>query len=94
MRKMFVISYLGSNSNEVEQAIKTYGSWFQFSKDTYLVAINSLTAKEIRTKLESKIVQGKDKLLILEVSINDAEGWLLDNEWDWLKTERAKNNLK
>lgn len=91
MSKIFVISYSGGNSNEIEQAVKSYASWFHFGKDTYLVAEGTATAKEIRTNLERKIAQGKEKLLILEVSIKEAEGWLLDNEWDWLKSERAKS---
>jgi hypothetical protein len=89
VNKIFVISYSGSNSEAVEQAVKAYSSWFHFSKDVFLIS-GTFTALEIRTQLESKILQGKDKLLVLEVTIKNAEGWLTDKEWEWLKTERAK----
>ena len=91
MRKIFIISYSGVNSTAIEQAIKSYGSWFHVSKETYLIGANT-SAKDIRLKLDPIMLQGKDKLLILEVSIKDAQGWLQDNEWAWIKTERSRSN--
>ena len=88
MYKIFVISYSGNNSEIFEKEVKTLPSWLHFSKDNYLICVQS-SAKEIRTKLESKILQGKDKLLVLEVDIKDVEGWLKDDDWNCLKSERA-----
>ena len=91
MRKIFIILYSGSNSNAVETAVKSYDSWFHFGKDSFLISTpNNTKAEQIRLKLEPNIVVGKDKILVMEVNIKDANGYLHDNEWDWIKSERSR----
>jgi hypothetical protein len=88
MNKVFIILYSGSNSEAIEQAVKSYPSWFHFSKDSFLISSTS-TSSEIKTQIEGKMLQGKDKLLVLEANIDNVQGWLLDTEWDWLKKNKV-----
>jgi len=90
MKKIFVITYSGNNSADIEQAVKSFSSWFHFTKDVFLISEDA-TAKQIQSRLETKILQGKEKLLVIEVEIKDVQGWLQKNEWDWLKSVRSQS---
>lgn len=89
MYKLFVISYSGSYANSVKETVKSFGAWFNHFDNQYLVC-TTMTMQQIKTQLDSIISQGTDKLLVLEVTLKDTHGWLNDNGWDWINSQKEK----
>lgn len=87
MRHLFVISYRGSNPTGVNSAIKELGAWFNHFDDTYLLS-SKKGIVEVKAALESTISKGEDRLLILEVEIKNAKGWITKAGWDWIEEQR------
>lgn len=89
MYKLYIISYSGANSQSVKETIKTFGAWFNNFDNQYIVCTTS-SIEIIEEKLQNKINQGSDKLLIIEVEMKQTKGWLNSSGWEWIKTQRRK----
>ena len=89
MYKLYIISYSGANSQSIKDAVKTFGAWFNNFDNQYIVC-TTLTIEKIEEKLETKINQGSDKLLIIEVELKQTKGWLNNSGWEWIKSQRRK----
>jgi len=89
MYKLFIISYSGSYSASVKETVKSFGAWFNHFDNQFLLCTTS-TIDEIKARLDSKINQGQDKLLILEVNLKDVKGWINNTGWEWIKSQRQK----
>ena len=90
---MFIISYSGNSAESIKETVKTLGSWFNHFTNQYLVC-TSLSMKQIIDRLNSKISQEKDLLLVLEIDINDVHGWLPEKGWKWIISQREKLTKK
>ncbi|HCL05201.1 MAG TPA: hypothetical protein DHW64_04210 [Chitinophagaceae bacterium] len=89
MHKLYIISYNGSNSSAIKETVKLHGAWFSHFDNQYLLCSTSNIAT-IKSALDTKIVQGVDRLLILEVELKEVKGWINKNGWDWIKNQREK----
>jgi hypothetical protein len=89
MYKLYLISYSGSYATSVKDTIKTFGAWFNHFENQFLLC----TTKDLDTvkdKLDTKINQGQDKLLVMEIKIVNAKGWLNKDGWEWLRSQKDK----
>lgn len=68
---------------KLEDAIKSFGTWWHHLDSTWLV-VTSMTAKEIRDKLQPHI-KGGDELLVAKASGEAAWAGFSDRGSSWLK---------
>jgi hypothetical protein len=89
MYNLFIISYSGSKSPSVKEIIKSLGAWSNHFDNQYMLC-TTLTIDEVKAYLDNVIIQGQDKLLILEVSLKGTKGWISKTGWDWIKSQKIK----
>jgi hypothetical protein len=89
MYNLFIISYSGSKSASVKEIIKSLGAWSNHFDNQYMLC-TTLTIDEVKAYIDNAIIQGQDKLLILEVSLKDTKGWISKTGWDWIKSQKLK----
>lgn len=89
MYKLFIISYSGNYSDSVKETVKSLGAWFNHFDNQFLVC-TTLSMEVVKSRLDAKINQGQDKLLILEVNLKDVKGWINTTGWEWIKSQRQR----
>ena len=89
MYKLFIISYSGTYSASFKEAVKPLGAWFNHFDNQYMVC-TTYTMDQVKSRLDAKINQGQDKLLILEVDLKNVKGWINNSGWEWIKSQRQK----
>lgn len=86
---VYMITYdlnkTGQNYDKVIQAIKdaSTGVWCTFWKSSYLIKSN-LSADGVSKKITTHLDQN-DRLMIVECKTSNYQGWLENDEWDYIK---------
>jgi predicted NAD/FAD-binding protein len=92
MEYVYIINYQVANvdsKNALKSAIKSARSWFNYFENSWIiVSKNNLTYWN--SKL-SKLMKQDDYLLILEINIENYNGWMPKDAWDWLKIVKNIN---
>lgn len=90
---VYAISYdlnrPGQSYDALYQEIRSFGSTWHRLDSTWLVS-TTLSANQMSERMK-KHTDGNDRFLIIKV-VNDYQGWLAKDAWDWLHThisERA-----
>lgn len=61
-------------------------NWFHYVKSSYILISTSGSATDICNQLYNIIP--KKRFLLLEVDLNNRNGWLPKEAWDWLRKYR------
>ena len=74
----------GQKYDDVIQAIKdcSVGVWCTFWKSSYMIK-SYLSAQQISDKI-TPLLDGNDRLIVIKVT-NDYQGWLAEDEWDYIR---------
>lgn len=85
MKRVYVVSYDGdiSDDDSVISEIKSGISWWQYLDNMWLMVTED-SLNDIWYRLENKINKEK-RFLIVEVNMKNRQGWLKQEEWDWIK---------
>ncbi len=82
----YMISYdLNSPTNnrkEVEDSIKSLGSWCKYVSTTFLVS-SYKSLDEVQT-IATKNLDSNDSMIICMIQ-NSIKGWLSNEQWNWIK---------
>lgn len=84
-----MISYSGANSSAVKEKVKQLGSWATYFDNQYFLYSN-FPILSIRSSIDSVINTGVDKLLIVDIDLREANGWLPKTAWDWIGELKQK----
>lgn len=74
----------GQNYEKLIEAIKkaSNGIWCSFWKSSFLIQSNFITADEVLKKIKDYL-DSNDRLIVIEVT-NNYQGWLADEEWNYI----------
>lgn len=90
--KAYIITYKVQGSDEnLKNTIKSFGAWMGYF-DNFFIIHTELEYNIIKSKLDSVILQGTDRILIAEVNLKSIKGWIPQNGWDWIKKQVEKTN--
>jgi hypothetical protein len=74
----------GQNYDDLYEVIKNLGShWWHYMDSTWLVA-STLTPDQAVDRLKG-VVDGSDRLLVIDVKGDSRQGLLTEDAWDWIK---------
>lgn len=65
-------------------------NWFHYIKSSYILITEEPSARDLAKKIRP-IFPGKNYLL-LEVNLNNRQGWLPEKAWDWIHKQVDKMN--
>jgi len=88
MNRYYLISFKTANREKIIQYIKSAGTWYKFDENSFII-ISSVPFGLLNQNLNSYLEQQKDNLLIIEMSIQDYNGWQKKNVWDWFTTNNV-----
>lgn len=60
-------------------------NWFHYIKSSYILITNESSAKQLAKKIQPIIPQ--KSYLLVEIDMNNRQGWLPRKAWDWLKNQ-------
>ena len=86
----FVIGRRRSIYSEIEETITSFGNWFHYFGDTWIV-ITDLTVDQMSDALR-QYVSDKDSLLITAIQ-PPYQGWRPEEAWKWLNKAAGKHNI-
>ena len=75
----------GRDYTPLYNAIKEYGDWQHPVESTWFIS-SDLQVNDIYRKLHS-FIDKNDRLLVIQVSKENKQGWLAKNFWDWLNSK-------
>jgi len=91
--KTFIISYDLRNKNkdytDLFSEIKKENKWWRYLDNAWIIRTDFNT-KELSERLISKMDKELDNLLVVEVDIKYANGWLPKEAWDWIENTKSK----
>ena len=79
----FDLNNPGQNYDDIDNAIKAYGTWCKIVTTTYVI-VSEKSAKEIRDDLQ-KHIDSNDKLFVLKSGVEAAWTGFKQSTTDWLK---------
>ena len=67
-------------------------SWFHYIKSSYILITTDSSAKQLAKKIQP-LIPNKFYLLV-EIDMNNRQGWLPSKAWDWIhkQVEKMNNN--
>jgi hypothetical protein len=81
------------DANQLHSAIEAHqnnGSiynWWHFIKTCYIL-ISNKTADDLAKSIGNSIVSAK-KFLLIEVNMNNRQGWLNEDAWKWINDNKG-----
>lgn len=60
-------------------------NWFHYIKSSYILITNEPSAKQLARKIQPFIPQ--KTYLLVEIDMNNRQGWLPPKAWDWIKKQ-------
>jgi hypothetical protein len=64
-------------------------SWWHYLENSYILIVEETKNAHGIAEYVRKIAP-KKKLLIVEINLNDVNGWLTKEAWDWINIQRAR----
>lgn len=65
-------------------------SWFHYIKSSYILITEESSAKQLAKEIQTFIP--KKYYLLMEIDMNNRQGWLPKKAWDWIHKQAAKIN--
>lgn len=89
MAQFYIVSYdlkvPGRDYTSLYDAIKSYGEWQHPLESTWIL-FTSDTADQISSKLRAEgNMDNRDLLFVCALKIEDRQGWLDKDVWNWIK---------
>jgi len=63
-------------------------NWWHYIKTCYIL-ISDRSANDLSTIIANNLISNK-KFLVAEINLNNRQGWLSQEAWDWIKDEMAR----
>lgn len=94
---LFLITYQFKKSEEFYRSFydkikKLCYSWWHYL-DTVWIIRTDVSIQEISATL-NKLVDTRDCLLIVDVTVSDFSGWLPTDAWQWIKNNKFEDRIK
>ena len=94
MKKFYIVSYdlkvPGRDYTSLYDSIKSYNDWQHPLESTWLLYTND-NADQISSKLRGNgNMDNSDLLFICELNIDNRQGWLDKEVWNWIKARMNK----
>jgi hypothetical protein len=92
--KTFLISYNLLNPYKYYDSLffklKLFSRWWRYLNSTWIVISSDPNdnASTLANKLTCEIDKSIDTILVLEIDIKSADGWLPKEAWDWIKSNQ------
>jgi hypothetical protein len=74
----------GRTYDKLIEKIKSYGTWANILKSTWIVAGPYLTAQGVSDALQP-ILDANDELFCVEIDGKARQGWLDKETWEWIR---------
>lgn len=88
MNRCYLISYKVKRLDEFVNLIKTFGPWYKFDENSFLIT-SLLDVTEINSRLNALFDVNVDRLLIVEINVRNYKGWQTKEIWDWFQTQTS-----
>ena len=79
---VYIVCRRGVRLSTVEKKMDLAIDWFRYDKKNYIVYSTSETDK-LQRRLQP-LVSPDGNLFICELNVNNHNGWMTQNFWDWL----------
>jgi hypothetical protein len=86
MQNIYIIKFkVSGTEDKIVEAIKTSGNWMSYFDGFWMIK-SDLSYSHWHSLLLNCINKQNDYLLLLRVTINEYNGWLPKDAWEWLKS--------
>lgn len=89
---IFLITYELNNKDKdydnLFLEIKRLGHWWHYIQNTWI--INTTTNLEDCTRLLNSKIDENDRLLILDMTNIEMNGWLPEKAWEWIVRQKQR----
>ncbi len=89
---IFLITYeLNNKDKDYDKLfleIKGLGHWWHYIQNTWIV--NTATNLEDCTSLLNSRIDDNDRLLILDITNIEMNGWLPEKAWEWILRQKQR----
>lgn len=96
MKKAYIISFDkivdSANLHNVIEYLYNSGyikNWCKYLSHSYIV-ITSQTCHDLNKLIGDRIDPNTRKYIILEVNLSNYNGWMQNETWEWIRSERDK----
>ena len=90
MREFYLIYYTTKNDTQLSSIIRGMGAYFNFEKGCWIIS-SKLSIDSINQRIIPYFDKRKERLLILNIKIEEAKGWHKKEVWDWIRQQRLVN---
>ena len=91
-KKILIVSFNPTDSvPKFSKVLEEESEWLKILNSTWLIATYQ-SAEQLYSKLAPHVDSVKDRIFVTEMVLENYQGWLNRNAWDWIKQIKNLNS--